>query len=101
MKSDDEVLELVQACDSISEEVCDAANFFAAEGASGAAFHRHGTAAYRALHDAFMRIGAESASTGPVTPEAIRGVVLTGLKEYRDALVALNDALRSISRRLP
>lgn len=99
--NDNDVLEMAQACDSISEEICDAANFFAAEGASGAAFHRHATKAYRALHDAFMRIGADSASTGDVTPEAIREVVLSALHEYRKALVALNDDLRAVSKKLP
>lgn len=40
MSDEDDVLDMVEACDSISEEVCDAANFFAAEGGSGEAFHR-------------------------------------------------------------
>jgi len=96
-----DVMDLMSVTDAIDVEICDAANFLAAEGGSGAHFHRHGRELWHAMQDAYMRIGADSASTGPVTPEAIRDVLLVALGHYRRSLDALNEDLRSVSKRLP
>lgn len=97
----DDVLRLMSVIEATDAELCEAANFLAAEGGSGAALHRHGRKCLHRIQDAYMRIGADSASTGPVTPEAIRGVLFVAVAQLHDALTALNEDLRAVSKRLP
>lgn len=100
-KKHDDVLGMMAVRDALDAELCDAANFLAAEGGSGARLHRHGREFMRAVNDAYMRIGSESASTGPVTPEAIRGVLFGAMVDLHLAMEALNEDLRDISKRQP
>lgn len=101
MSSQDATLKMIEMCEKLDVELCDAANFLAAEGGNGAAFHRHGRLAWHAIQDAYMRIGADAASTGPVTVEAIRDTIYMALGHYRRSLTGLNDDLRAVSERLP
>ncbi len=96
-----EILRLTSLTEAADSELCDAANFLSAEGGSARTFHRCGRELHRTLSDAYMRIGADSASTGPVTPEAIRALMIDALALYHRALEALNDDLRAVSKRLP
>lgn len=85
------ILHMTSITEAIDEQLCDAANFLAAEGASARTFHRHGRELWHRLSDSYMRAKTTKR----------RAWVLAVMDDYHRSLEALNEDLRKLSERLP
>jgi len=85
-----EVLAMIQAVDAADVELCQAANFFEAEGVEASELHEHGELLLAEIRDSWMN-----------GDNATRKALSDVLEDYGHFLEELNSRLCKLAEKLP